>query len=94
MQLEPGSVEGAASLAEHRIRLCVQGDMDEKWSDRFEEDDKFFNEQVRDIEFDCRTTESGGDELEKEKKMASAATTVATSSGGGGSTIGHGIPRS
>ena len=28
MQLEPGSVEGTASLVEHRIRSCVQGDMD------------------------------------------------------------------
>ena len=43
------------------------------------------------MEFDYRTTESGGDELERVKKMASAASTVATSSGGGGSTIGHGI---
>ena len=40
MQLEPRSVEGTISTAEHRIRLSVQSHVNKIWSDRMEREDK------------------------------------------------------
>ena len=83
MQLELGSVDGTISLAEHRIRLSVQGDMDMVW-----QIGEGGQDCARDTEFDRQAVESEVVNV-KERKMESAASTMATSSGGGGSTIGY-----
>ena len=40
VQLALGSVDGTVSAAELRIWLSAQGEMDKKWSDRSEKEDK------------------------------------------------------
>ena len=53
MQLELGSVEGTISAAEHRIRMSVQNDLNQLWSERMEREDKIVLNKLRDIELDC-----------------------------------------
>ena len=79
MQLEPGSIEGTASLAEHCIRLRVQFESDKTWSDRSEKEDKIVMNRYE-------TLTSTADRLSREtanlkpRKVESAASSVATSS--------------
>ena len=51
--VQPGSVEGTLSLAEHRIRMSVRTEMDKTWSDRLEKEDKIVLNKYETLIFDC-----------------------------------------
>ena len=89
VQLEPGSVEGTVSLAEHRIRMNVQIEMDKTWSDRLEKENRIVLNKYETLN---STVGRLGREVVNltERKMGSAASTMPTSSGGG--TTGYGTP--
>ena len=59
LQLEPGTEEGATTLAEYRIRTSVQADLEKLWTERMEKDDKIMLNK-------CETLNSTVERLDSE----------------------------
>ena len=86
--VEPDDREDVVSQSEHRIRVAVQKDVDEKWRSRMEREDKITKNNIE-------TPRSGVVRLRaklteevvcmKNRHQGSAASTVAASTGGSGS---------
>ena len=74
MQLEPGSKEGTIYMAEFRIRVSVQADLEKLWSERLEKEDKIITNKYE-------TLTSQVDRLSQEI-VNYGERTVATSSSG------------
>ena len=90
VQMKLGTVEGHVAVAELRIRLSLQGELEKRWFDRLGREHKIMTNKYETLN---STVERLSHEITnlKERKMRSAASIVATSSGSGRSTIGHGV---
>ena len=58
MQLERGSVDGTMSIAEHRIRVGVQGDLEKTGSARTKKEDKIEMNRYKTQNSTVRSVES------------------------------------
>ena len=91
VQLEPGSAEGHITAAEHRTRLSIQTEVDNKWSDRMEREDTITLSKHETL--DSVVQRLGQEAMNlKEKKKWQRGQHRATSLGSGGSTTSHRIP--
>ena len=86
--MEPDDREVVVSQAEHRIRVAVQEDVDEKWRSRMESEDNITENNIETprsgvVRLSAKLTEEVV--CMKSRHQRSAASTVAASTSGSGS---------